>query len=218
MSLSRVSPYLPSFVGGTLCLDFVNTVDPRHADERDDFLGSYQDLVHWSDRAGLLSRSEALELEQRSQAHPTAADAVHSRALELREALYRLFAPDPAEGAEHARRGDINRLNDESHRAWTMAELAATDAGWVWQWRPGPELDRVLWPIARSACDLLTSDLISRIRECEGSNGCGWLFVDTSRNGRRRWCDMRVCGNRAKARRHRERIGANTSNALPTTG
>jgi predicted RNA-binding Zn ribbon-like protein len=216
--MSRVSLYLPSFVGGAPCLDFVNTVDPRHADERDDFLRSYTDLVRWSKRAGLLSRAEAYDLEQRCQTDPTAAGSVHRRALDLREALYRVFAPHPSGGAEHARPRDVDRLNDEAHRAWTMAHLAATEAGWEWRWRPGPELDRVLWPIARSACDLLTSDLRSRIRECEGSNGCGWLFVDTSRNGRRRWCDMRVCGNRAKARRHRQRISAKPSNAPPATG
>jgi predicted RNA-binding Zn ribbon-like protein len=208
MSLSRVSPYLPSFIGGEPCLDFVNTVDPRHADERDDFLRSYEDLVGWSERAGLLVRTEARALRQRAETDPEAADSVHRRAVDLREALYRVFAPRPAAAAEHLREGDINRLNEEAHRAWTMADLTRSEAGWDWHWRPDPELDRVLWPIARSAADLLTSDLMGRVRECEGSNGCGWLFVDTSRNGRRRWCDMRVCGNRAKARRHRKRAMA----------
>jgi predicted RNA-binding Zn ribbon-like protein len=199
MTTSRVSPYLPSFVGGVSCLDFVNTVDPRHDDERDDCLRSYPQLLRWAAQAGLLTAEEYSALEVRSQREPGLADAVHRRALELREALYRLFTDEPPV------QGDLARLTDEGHRAWAMAKLARTVGGWAWRWDTPAELDRVLWPIARSAADLLTSDQLSRVRECEGRNGCGWLFLDTSKNGRRRWCDMRVCGNRAKARRHRQR-------------
>jgi len=199
MSTSRVSPYLPSFIGGMTCLDFVNTVDPRHADERDDCLRSYPQLLRWAAEARLLTAEEHSGLEVRSEQEPRLADAVHARALELRESLYRLFTIEtPAEG-------DLARLADETHRAWAFAKLARTVGGWAWQWDTAAELDRVLWPIARSAADLLTSGQLGRVRECEGHNGCGWLFFDTSKNGRRRWCDMSVCGNRAKARRQRQR-------------
>jgi predicted RNA-binding Zn ribbon-like protein len=199
MSTSRVSPYLPSFVGGATCLDFVNTVDPRHDDQRDDCLGSYPQLLRWAAEAGLLTAEEYSGLEVRSQQEPGLADAVHRRALELREALYRLFAAQPPA------QGDLARLTDEAHRAWAMAKLARSVGGWAWRWDTPAQLDRVLWPIAQSAAELLTSGQLGRVRECEGHNGCGWLFLDTSKNGRRRWCDMRVCGNRAKARRHRQR-------------
>jgi predicted RNA-binding Zn ribbon-like protein len=208
--MSRVSPYLPSFVGGAASLDFVNTVDPRHAEDRDDCLRSYQELVRWAQAAGLLTAAESSDLKRRAEADPGAADAVHRRALDLREALYRLLTPK-ASSASHPSRGDgLALLNDEAHRASAMAELTPTDGGWSWQWKPTPDLDRMLWPIVRSATELLTSDRRDRVRECEGANGCGWLFVDTSKSGRRRWCDMRVCGNRAKARRHRERGAANS--------
>jgi predicted RNA-binding Zn ribbon-like protein len=206
--VSRVSPYLPSFIGGALCLDFVNTVDPRHADERDDLLRSYVDLVRWSERAEAVSSTETRELVRLSKANAKAAAAVLRRAVDLREALYRLFASSP--GEVHTRHEDLARLNDEFHRAVAMADLAPGNGGWQWQWRPEPELDRVLWPISRSASELLSSDQTGRIRECEGSNGCGWLFLDTSKNGRRRWCDMQVCGNRAKAQRHRQRVKERT--------
>lgn len=198
MAASRVSPYLPGFVGGVTCLDFVNTVDPRHDDQRDDCLRSYPQLLRWAEEARLLTAEECARLKVRSQEEPDLADAVHLRALELREALYRLFTAQPA-------RGDLARLTDEAHRAWGTAELARTAGGWAWLWDAPTELDRALWPVARSAAELLTSARLGRVRECEGPSGCGWLFLDTSKNGRRRWCDMRVCGNRAKARRHRER-------------
>jgi predicted RNA-binding Zn ribbon-like protein len=177
----------------------VNTVDPRHGDLRDDCLRSYEQLLRWAMEGRLLTAEELSRLKVRSQQEPALADAVHARALELREALYRLFTGRPSA------QGDLARLTEEAHRASAMAELAPTVGGWAWRWSTAAELDRVLWPVARSAAELLTSGQLDRVRECEGLSGCGWLFLDTSKNGRRRWCDMRVCGNRAKARRHRQR-------------
>jgi predicted RNA-binding Zn ribbon-like protein len=207
MPVSTVSPHLPSFIGGAPCLDFANTVDPRHAKPRDDFLRDYRRLAEWSERARLLSTRQARELRQRAQAEPAAADAVLIRAVELREAVYTLLAPQPPSVSERTRRHSIKTLNDEVHRAQAMADLKTSGTDWRWQWCSGPILDRMVWPIARSAAELLLSKQLRRIRECEGANGCGWLFLDTSKNGRRRWCDMSVCGNRAKARRHRQRQG-----------
>lgn len=198
MATSRVS-YLPSFIGGMTCLDFVNTVDPRHDHQRDDYLRGYPQLLLWAAEAGLLTSEECSGLTAQSRQEPGLADSVHRRAVELREALYRLFTAEPAVPE------DLARLTDEAHRACAMAKLAPTATGWAWQWDTSAELDRVLWPVARSAAELLTSGQLDRVRECEGDNGCGWLFLDTSKNGHRRWCDMRVCGNRAKARRHRQR-------------
>ena len=65
--------------------------------------------------------------------------------------------------------------------------------------------DRILWPVARSAGELLISDKLDRVRQCADDRGCGYLFVDTSRNRSRRWCSMESCGNRAKAHRHYQR-------------
>lgn len=78
----------------------------------------------------------------------------------------------------------------------------ASVSSFVWGWDDAaPALDRPLWPVARSLAELLTSDELPRVRECAADN-CAWLFIDTSKNRSRRWCDMAVCGNRAKARRH----------------
>jgi predicted RNA-binding Zn ribbon-like protein len=78
-----------------------------------------------------------------------------------------------------------------------------TQPGFAWTWPDEEELDlaRLLWPVARSAAELLTSPDRQLVRECLGDN-CGWLFLDTSKNHRRTWCSMQGCGNRAKARRH----------------
>jgi predicted RNA-binding Zn ribbon-like protein len=81
----------------------------------------------------------------------------------------------------------------------------------TYQWRFPPTLQGVnliLWPIARHAAQLLTSDQAARVRECEDDRGCGYLFIDQTKNHSRRWCSMESCGNRAKAKRHYSRIQA----------
>ncbi len=95
----------------------------------------------------------------------------------------------------------INRL---LARAAAARRLVRHDHRFVWTWRPADrrDLDRLLWPVAWSAGELLASPDLARVRQCGGA-GCAWLFLDTSRNQSRRWCDMSVCGNRAKARRFR---------------
>ncbi len=77
--------------------------------------------------------------------------------------------------------------------------------GLGWDWAADDRaLDGVIWSVAHSAAELLTSERLDRVRECAESR-CGWLFLDASRNRSRQWCDMKVCGNRAKARRHHAR-------------
>jgi predicted RNA-binding Zn ribbon-like protein len=79
--------------------------------------------------------------------------------------------------------------------------LVGSGSEYDWEWLVDDDLVRVLWPVARSAAVLLVSEQLSRVRICDADT-CRWLFLDTSKSGRRRWCDMKVCGNRAKARRH----------------
>jgi predicted RNA-binding Zn ribbon-like protein len=87
-----------------------------------------------------------------------------------------------------------------------QARLHAGPTGFTWGWADNPgALDRLLWPVMQSAAELLTSDLVARVGECQDDRGCGWLFIDTSRNRSRRWCSMGGCGNRAKAHRHYQR-------------
>jgi len=94
-------------------------------------------------------------------------------------------------------------LIETSHRwvAGLVSVLVVLVFVWAWRRSPRPDLNRVLWLVVWTAAELLTSSEIERIRRCAGS-GCAWLFIDRSKNQTRRWCDMSVCGNRIKARRH----------------
>ena len=88
----------------------------------------------------------------------------------------------------------------------SQAAIRPDASGFAWDWSgAGPALDRPLWPIARSAAELLTGPAHEHVKQCPGAH-CGWVFLDLTKNHRRRWCEMEVCGSRAKVRRYRERL------------
>lgn len=192
-------------IGGRLCLDFCNTTGDRRG-YPEDRLESYADVVGWAWRAGVLNAEEATRLTRLGMRSPTEGLGVWERSIRLREALTTIFR-SVAEN-RRIRPGALDVLNGELAGAMARSQVVPTETGFTWLWAEGGKaLDCVLWPIARSAADLLTEGPLASIRVCEGRD-CGWLFLDTSRNRTRRWCDMRICGNRAKARRHHERVKA----------
>ena len=148
-------------------------------------------------------------IADRLRSHAGAGDAVLRRARQLRTALRGIFSA-VATHAE-ADNADLAILNGEVAIAMCFAriEREPQTARYVWGWSDDEgRLDRALWPIARSAADLLTSaELLPLVRQC-GADDCRWLFLDTSKNRSRQWCSMTACGNREKARRHYERVRA----------
>ncbi len=190
------------FSGGRASLDLANTVGGRGRETPTDDLRSYAHLVAWGRQAGLLDETEAETLLS-AGARPDEAAAVLERAVALREAIYRVMAGSVAE--EPPLPADLATINEELANGLARARVVPAGDRFAWGWEAGvPALDRVLWPVARDAADLLTSDSLDRVRVC-GDWHCAWVFIDTSKNRSRQWCDMKVCGNRAKARRHYER-------------
>lgn len=183
-----------------LCLDFVNTLENRLKEDIHENLHSYADFIAWSRQAELLTDAGAERLLGEARGNPEEASAVLLRAKDLREALYRMFLAI-AEGRQPEDAG-LDALNAALERAMIHARVVQQDGGFVWGWDEDEgELDRPLWPIIRSAADLLTGPELNDVRVCAAED-CGWLFLDTSKNHTRRWCSMKSCGNRAKARRH----------------
>jgi predicted RNA-binding Zn ribbon-like protein len=192
-----------SLVGGRLCLDFANTVGSHAGEHSNEHLHSYRDLAAWSRHAGILTDAEEGGLLEAAERRPAEADVVLDRAIALRETIYRIFSAVAAGRAPDE--ADLETLNVALARALTHAQIVPSGDGFAWSWRDEQgALDRMLWPVARSAADLLTGGELNRVREC-ANDPCGWLFLDLSRNRSRRWCDMRDCGNRIKARRHYQR-------------
>ena len=194
--------------GGHPALNLANTVSRRSDPERRrEHLESYADFVSFARQSALLSSKQANELNHSIRQHETAARQVFRRTLVLREALYRVFsaiAQDRPPGSQ-----DLRTINDFAVDALQHRTLTGVNGEYRWEWRSDAKnsFERALWPIAQSAADLLTSEELKNVRFCEAED-CEWLFLDNSRNRSRRWCDMKSCGNRAKARRHYERSHA----------
>lgn len=183
-----------SFDAGALCLDFANTCGdrPRCSEEK---LGSVEDLFGWGTAAGLVSHDET----DRFLATGDGDEAVRE-AVALREAIYSVCSALATGGVPHRR--DLATINSTLRAALPNLELGVRGGGCCWRWSDASTAsDRIIWPVARSAADLLTGDMVGLLRECAGDD-CSWLFLDQSRNHRRKWCSMSSCGNRAKARRH----------------
>jgi predicted RNA-binding Zn ribbon-like protein len=197
-----------TFAGGRLCLDFCNTISTRaqtypHIPTTTDKLTSYSDLVAWSQQAGILTAAEAAALASESRRAEAEAEVVLDQAVDVREAMFRIFVAHGNNETPHET--DLATFNTSLANAMAQARVRAVEDGFVWDWpAEATRLDRMLWPIVRSAADLLVSSELERVRQCGGED-CTWLFLDTTRNHSRRWCDMRDCGNRAKARRHYQR-------------
>ncbi len=193
--------------GGRICLDFVNTVGGDRSGHTREHLHAYGDLVSWARQAGAIEGPHARRLLEEARQRPHDAETTHREAIALREALYRTFLavverrePDPA---------DVACLSALLGRALGHRRLDRRDAafGLVWDDLPGA-LGAPLWRVAESAASLLTSSPdLERVRVCgmHETSECSWVFMDGTRARTRRWCSMKDCGNRAKARRHYRR-------------
>jgi predicted RNA-binding Zn ribbon-like protein len=197
-------------VGGQLCLDFTNTYNQTEMLSRE-YLHTYTDLLAWGQHAGFLSSDEAQRLRNKAADNPSAATAVFDWAIALRATIYRIFAA-VAQGHGPIR-ADITDLNIKLAELSARLQVVGSGEKFEWQWLQDAEtLDGVLWPIAWSAVDLLTSADLLRVRQCAHSEACDWLFVDTSKNGSRRWCSMNLCGSQEKSRQYYRRKRANKGN------
>lgn len=195
------SPF--EFTGGNPCLDFADTVDDRHSDHPRELLTSYGRLLEWGEDAGVITAQTAQRLDHLASKAPGKARTTLHASIQLRNTIYDIFSavahrrviPGPA----------LAILNSAVRHAAQHSRLVRAHRQFAWEWiEPERNLDSVLWPVIRAAVQLLQGEEIRYVRQC-ASETCSWLFVDTTKNHRRRWCDMKSCGNRDKARRFYQR-------------
>jgi predicted RNA-binding Zn ribbon-like protein len=193
--------YVFDLDGGRACLDFVNTLSASG-----DHLTSYADLVAFAAQSDLLTPDDASWLRAEAGRDPATAAGVLVRAKRLRTTMSHICVA--LAGGKTLSEGDLGGLNFDLAASLSHARVLPGPGGtFGWGWR-GRNLDAPIWPITRSAAELLTSDTERRlVREC-GADDCAWLFLDTSKNRSRQWCSMQSCGNRQKARRHYQRLRA----------
>jgi predicted RNA-binding Zn ribbon-like protein len=151
--------------------------------------------------AGIITPQNAAHLRRLANERTDEASAVYEGAIRLREAVYSIFSRHYHDA--EVKPDDMQVLNAALSQSLPYLKVVTSPPGFTWEWSDEVgDFNQVIWPIARAAAELLTSDLLDRVRECEDDRGCGYLFIDTTRNHSRRWCSMESCGNRAKARRH----------------
>jgi predicted RNA-binding Zn ribbon-like protein len=201
----EVAGRLP-LIGGRLCLDFCNTAELRETDRPLEFLQSPYSVLRWAAHAGM-DTAEPSDGQLESQL-----ENLLENARTLREAIYNLFVGhmrrEPDRIAEAL--PIFNAMLHEAHTHRLLIQAGDAETGdsktelrFEWRWSQPASPRRVLWAVALSAAEILDSPDVERVRQCPG---CGWLFVDQSRNRSRTWCDMQFCGNRAKAKRHYQRV------------
>jgi len=186
-------------VGGALCLDFVNTINSRLMPEHD-YLVHYSDLASWANKVGILSPAQTNQLQKRAKQNVQEAENALEAALTLRELLYRLFSNE-TKGSESNKK-DIEAFVTSYGEAISHGLFLKKEDHYTTAWKTDEAFDSVLWPIVHSAGELLLSEELGQVKECPG---CGWLFLDTSKNQSRRWCSMNTCGVRDKMRRYHRR-------------
>jgi predicted RNA-binding Zn ribbon-like protein len=172
-------------------------------------MGDYFSLVSWGEGAGIIASEKADRLRQLASEKADEAAAAYDGAIQLREAIYRIFSRHYHN--EPVKPDDMQVLNGILSMSLPHLQVASLSAGFGWEWSiDTDDFNQIIWPVARSAAELLTSDQLCCVRVCEDDQGCGYLFIDTTRNHSRRWCSMESCGNRAKARRHyaRQRLSS----------
>ena len=191
-------------VGGNVVIDFVNTQSGRLSGEYKPYLHSYEDLLAWCRQADLIGPVSQRYLEAGSERTKTAA---FKESEELNAALFSIFRA--AARHEDLPQEQLDYLNTLVQRTVAWRHISACDdegrkisCGWNFKGAPPYA---VLGPIVWRAMDLLENGPLDRLKECPPPQGCGWLFMDLSKNKSRQWCSMKTCGNVSKVRRFRER-------------
>ncbi len=193
-----------ALVGGELAFDFTNTSSGRGWPTHQEHLRSGKNLVDWARHAKLLGPEDADWLRAAVIADPELDRRLLRGALGLRETIYAIAVEVAAR--RPAPRAGVEALARTHAACLACAKLSPFEGRYVWSWPPKENpVEAVLGPIALSALTTLTQGDLSRIKQCQGEK-CGWLFFDTTKNKSRRWCEMEICGNRAKQRRYSARM------------
>jgi len=193
-------------IGSDLAFDFANTCTDRDGPEYVEHFHTPEHVVAWARHAKVLSSATGELISQAIAKSPASGRELLRRALELRQIIFEI-----GNAIVHGKQpvaAQTDALARIHATCVARARLVPFQSNFVWQWRPkGGIAEAILGPVTLSALTLLAQADVSRIKQCGGEH-CGWLFLDTTKNKRRRWCEMEVCGNRAKQKAHRARVQA----------
>jgi predicted RNA-binding Zn ribbon-like protein len=200
--VKKVIPKPFQLNGGHPALDLVNTLDMRFTGGNIELLPSYAELLRFAVQAEVLTAEQARNLAR--TASPTRAQQVLAATHELREALASVVYAWADGRKPPAAQVAILERHFQAAAQHRKLRVEGAHLDWAWSGNGGLEGELPLWKLAQAASDLLTSNDAGSIKGC-GDPTCRWLFLDVSKNHTRRWCDMKTCGNRMKARRFQAR-------------
>lgn len=184
--------------GGWLCLDFINTVNDYTKEESFDFLTNYYDVLNWSEKVSLLPSLKRKELKSQVHKNPEQAKNAFKYLIEGRNTLYELFSSIAQNKIPN--KSTLNNFNNYLTEVMGKLNLKVIQPHNIQpQWEYRDDLKYPIYLIIKSAYDLLTSNMLDRVKEC---GECGWLFLDQSKNKSRKWCSMDTCGSNVKAKRY----------------
>ena len=193
-------------VGSELAFDFTNTSSSRGGPQHIENLRTPEHVLIWARHAKVLAPRDGDHIERRLAEDPGLGRQLLDRTLALREVINAIGIA--CARRERPRKADVDALAHAHAACVATARLAPHEGNFAWVWHPeNGVIEAILGPIALSALTTLSQADLSRVKQCAGEH-CGWLFFDTTKNKRRRWCEMEVCGNRAKQKAHRERAQA----------
>jgi predicted RNA-binding Zn ribbon-like protein len=203
---SRPSKHPFDLTSGRLCLDFANTLGNRLSGQPQERLTGFAEFMTFGEQAGAFSASKAQKLRRDGRKSARVASEFFQRSVALRETIFRIFSAVAAR--QEARQTDVETLNTAVRRLNACSLVMPGDGKASWQWLDeSSDEEQLIGKIVRSAVELLTSRDIERVKMC-AADDCGWLFMDDSRSRNRRWCEMRTCGSRHKARVYYQRTRA----------
>jgi predicted RNA-binding Zn ribbon-like protein len=181
--------------GNVLCLDFVNSIHDRINEPDHDYLSNAADLFYWAVKAGVINTKTCNTSLKDIGDSSSQANKVLKDAKLIRELLYKIFKAISQHKRVNAQ--DLQVFNELLSKCFSRVEIITDGMGFTKDWKVVPgELLLITAPIIHSAYELLLSEKLDRVKECPN---CGWLFLDTSKNGKRRWCSMKTCGSIVKA-------------------
>lgn len=187
-----------SLDGGCLCLDFINTVHNRSVKNPYDYLFNYKELLKWIRKTGALQSDVIEALESLYEQDGATGEKSRVEIIHARELLHEIFAaiaigeiPDSSTTVHF--NDLLSTVNSKIAIQFSGAHMTHL------QWRAIKNLKFPLYPIIKSAYDLLVSNKLNRVKVC---GSCGWLFLDQSKNNSRRWCSMQTCGSAVKAKKY----------------
>lgn len=184
-----------SINGGILCLDFANTVHDRKNEPLRDYLTGFDDLLYWAKKLLIIDSNAFKVLEKTATEKRQKAHSFFNESIMLRELLHRIFKA--ISEVKKVASVDLNAFNRLLTSYFSFLQLKQRANGFNEDWSLAPDnFYRITAPIINSAYELLLSDKLSKVKECPN---CGWLFLDTTKNGKRRWCSMKNCGSNIKA-------------------